>query len=222
MTWSYRNRTEAGTVLRDMLLREVHPVGRLLVLAIPNGGVLVAEPIARGLHADLDIMIVRKIQIPFNTEAGFGAIDSLGGVLLNRELLASLHLSEEEVQQAIERTRRQIEERRATYGGLVGTHTPSGRDVILVDDGLASGYTMMAAIRSVTQRRPRSLTVAVPTASSSAYELVRRAVDRLLCPRIESGWSFAVAEAYELWYDVSDREVVEVLSRFSLSENGVG
>ncbi len=213
MTWSYRDRTHAGQILAKMLGESHKEVtqGSVLVLAVPNGGVCVAEPIASAFSAELGLIIVRKVQIPFNTEAGFGAVTSLGDILLNEELLPHLHLSDKEIHEAIEKTKRHIAEREHAYSGLGVDFSPRGRDVIIVDDGLASGYTMMAAIRSVRTASPKSITVAVPTASYGAVKRVRTLVDSLVCPRVERGWSFAVAEAYERWYDVSDEEVVRIL-----------
>ena len=156
-------------------------------------------------------MIVRKLQIPYNPEAGFGALTSLGTLILNKPLVARLGLTEKEIDSVKRTTERQIEERKETYEGLVGHTEPLGRAVILVDDGLASGYTMMAAIDSVREFHPDSVIVAVPTAHDNSARMVEAAVDRLVCPRIETGFVFAVANAYQNWYDVLDSEVIEIL-----------
>jgi len=211
--WSYRDRTHAGHVLVEDLRGIIDPDSLHLVLAIPNGGVAVAEPVAQSLDAELDIIIVRKLQIPHNTEAGFGALTSSGNVILNDELVRGLHLDEKTIEQVITRTKTQISERQRFYSRLAGVSKPEGKDVILIDDGLASGYTMIAAIQSLKTIGAKSITVAVPTAHNSAVERVRPVVDHLVCPRIESGWSFAVAEAYEYWYDVPEGEVLEILKR---------
>ena len=210
MQWKYRDRTHAGKVLAEELLQlELNALP--LVLAVPNGGVAVAVPIARALGAELNVVIVRKLQIPYNPEAGFGALTSLGTLMLNKPLVARLGLTEKEIDSVKRKTERQIEERRKIYEGLIGHTEPLGRAVILVDDGLASGYTMMAAIDSVRVFHPESVTVAVPTAHDSSARMVEAAVDGLVCPRIETGFVFAVANAYQNWYDVSDSEVIEVL-----------
>ncbi|MCK4484411.1 MAG: phosphoribosyltransferase [Candidatus Thorarchaeota archaeon] len=210
LQWKYRDRTHAGKVLAEELLQlELNALP--LVLAVPNGGVAVAVPIARALGAELNVVIVRKLQIPYNPEAGFGALTSLGTLMLNKPLVARLGLTEKEIDSVKRKTERQIEERRKIYEGLIGHTEPLGRAVILVDDGLASGYTMMAAIDSVRVFHPESVTVAVPTAHDSSARMVEAAVDGLVCPRIETGFVFAVANAYQNWYDVSDSEVIEVL-----------
>ena len=213
MAAQYQNRTAAGKVLgntlSNMKLSEVP-----LILAIPNGGLAVALPIAEILGADLDLLIVRKLQIPYNPEAGFGALTSYGTVILNQPLIARIGIRDEEVQQVIQRTQNQIENRKIAYKGLVGLYSPENRVVVLVDDGLASGYTMLAAIESVKLISPKKLIVAVPTASESAVKKVQQAVDELICPHVGTGYRFAVADAYQNWYDVTDDEVIGNLQNF--------
>jgi putative phosphoribosyl transferase len=211
--WSYRNRTHAGQVLAERLKDIVDADSTQLVLAIPNGGVAVAEPVAQELGADLDIIIVRKLQFPHNTEAGFGALTSFGNVILNDDLVRRFGLDKKTIDNAITKTERQIQERQKAYSHLVGMSNPKDREVILIDDGLASGFTMIAAVQSLRTLNVKSITVAIPTAHRSAIERVHPLVDDLICTRIEDGWSFAVAEAYENWYDVPDSEVIDILNR---------
>lgn len=210
MTASYVDREEAGRVLAyELQTRKLENTP--LVLAIPNGGLAVAIPIAQALGANLDLLIVRKLQIPYNPEAGFGAITSLGTIIFNKPLVARIGLNQDQINSVVERTRAQIDNRKQEYEGLVGHYSPEGKIVILVDDGLASGYTMLAAIQSVRTLIPRKILVAVPTASAGAVSLIRDEVDDLICPHIGSGYVFAVADAYENWYDVSELEVIELL-----------
>lgn len=210
MTASYVDREEAGRVLaKELQTRTLEDTP--LVLAIPNGGLAVAAPVAEALGAELDLLIVRKLQIPYNPEAGFGAITSLGTIILNKPLVDRIGLKQEQIDSVVERTRAQIDSRKQGYGGLVGHFSPEKKIVVLVDDGLASGYTMLAAIQSVRKLTPRKTLVAVPTASASAVSLIRDEVDDLICPHIGSGYVFAVADAYENWYDISETEVIELL-----------
>ena len=206
----FKDRTEAGNRLAKELLalRFTFPP---LVLAIPNGGVAVAVPITKALEADLDLIIVRKLQIPHNPEAGFGALTSLGSVMLNQPLVAQIGLSEPQIDEVIRRTELQIQQRKDTYAHIVKNTTPKERVVILVDDGLASGYTMLAAVASVRTFNPKQIIVAVPTASPSAVQKIQPKVDRLICPHTPSGFIFAVADAYQHWYDVADEEVLNLL-----------
>lgn len=210
MTASYVDREEAGRMLaQELQTRTLESTP--LVLAIPNGGLAVAAPIAEAFGAQLDLLIVRKLQIPYNPEAGFGAITSLGTIILNEPLIARIGLNQDQINSVVEQTRAQIENRKQGYAGLVGHYSPENKIVILVDDGLASGYTMLAAIQSVKNLTPRKILVAVPTASSSAVSRIRDEVDDLICPHIGSGYVFAVADAYQNWYDVSETEVIELL-----------
>jgi putative phosphoribosyl transferase len=212
MSWSYRDRTHAGHVLVDELAK-IDYGSKPLVLAIPNGGVAVALPIAESLEADLDVIIVRKMQIPHNPEAGFGSLTSLGTMILNDALVKHIGLSEDDIKLVRSRTEKQIEERRMAYADLAGVFNPGDRSIILVDDGLASGFTMLAAIQSIRESKPARIMVAVPTSSSSAASRIRAEVDQFICPRVESGFVFAVANAYENWYDAPDDEVIDALAR---------
>lgn len=213
MVAKYTDRKDAGQVLVERL-QALNLDKAPLILAIPNGGLAVAIPVAEQLGADLDLLIVRKLQIPFNPEAGFGAITSLGTVILNRPLVSRLGLTDSEIEQVIIRTRAQIESRQSTYRDLVGRFSPENRIVVLLDDGLASGYTMLAAVESVQQQAPERVIVAVPTASASAISKVKAVVDTVVCPHIGGGYVFAVADAYQNWYDVSDTEVINLLRSF--------
>ncbi len=210
---TYRNRTDAGKVLAQEL-QKIRFETRPIVLAIPNGGIPVGVQIAKSLHAELDAIIVRKLQVPGNPEAGFGALTSHGALLLNERLVRSIGLKQVQIDMVVKQTEEQIERRKNDYRGLVGNVNPSEKDVILVDDGIASGYTMLAAIESVRTLGPNSIIVAAPTASGSAAELVGNQVSVLVCPRIETGFIFAVANAYVKWYDVPDSEVILVLEDY--------
>ncbi|NHI87996.1 MAG: phosphoribosyltransferase [Candidatus Thorarchaeota archaeon] len=211
--YSYEDRTQAGKVLSQGL-KDIHFAARPVVLAIPNGGIPVGVEIAKSLQAELDALIVRKLQVPGNTEAGFGALTSQGAMLLNERLVRSLGLNQHQIEMVTKNTQEQIDRRKEDYRGLVGIIDISDKDVILVDDGLASGYTMMAAVESVGTLGPISITVAVPTSSRSAADLVGAKVENLICPRIESGFIFAVANAYRNWYDVPDSEVIEIFKAY--------
>jgi putative phosphoribosyl transferase len=213
--YSYENRTEAGQILAQELKGASYET-RPLVLAIPNGGIPVGVEIARTLDAELDAIIVRKLQVPGNPEAGFGALTSHGSLLLNEGLVRRIGLNQRQIDLVVQQTENQIEQRRSDYRGLVGVTEPNNRDVILVDDGLASGYTMKAAIDSVKLMSPKSIAVAAPTSSSSAAQLIESEVDVFICPRVESGFIFAVANAYRNWYDVPDSEVIEILEKYRI------
>jgi len=214
MSWDYVDRKDAGETLAQKAV-EAGVDESSLILAIPNGGIAVTAPIAEATGASLSLIIVRKMQIPYNPEAGFGALTSFGTMILNDQLLARLDLSEEQIEKARRKTEKQIERRREAYGEYLEDISPENRHVVLVDDGLASGYTMLAAVRSVREQKPESISVLVPTASDSAVDRVEPVVDKLICPRIETGFVFAVANAYRDWHDLTDEEVIEILEEFT-------
>jgi predicted phosphoribosyltransferase len=158
----------------------------------------------------MDLMIVRKLQIPFNPEAGFGAVTLSGQLILNDELVSELGLTAEEIESARDKA---MEEGRSRERALRGDREPQlmqGRTVVLVDDGLASGYTMLAAINKVKDEHPNRVVVAVPTGSEHTVRMVSNEVDLLICLNIRGG-PFAVASAYRNWYDLTEREAVTTL-----------
>ena len=205
----FRDRTEAGEVLARML--EGYRGSEALVLAVPAGGVPVAAAIARELGLALDVAVVSKITLPWNTEAGYGAVAFDGTVRLNESLLPELGLSEEEVAEGIERTKQKVERRVKALRGERPVPDLTHRTAILVDDGLASGFTMRVAVEALRNAGAREVVVAVPTAHAEAVRRLAGAVEVLYCPNIRGGGRFAVAEAYERWSDVEEEEVERIL-----------
>jgi putative phosphoribosyl transferase len=208
----YKDRREAGLLLSKTLADYKGENG--MVLGVPSGGVPVAGEIAGTLGLELDLIIVRKIQMPHNTEAGFGAVGPDGDVSVNTDLVGRLGLTQAEVDGQIEKTREIIKSRNSLFRRGLPFPSLGGKFVIIVDDGLASGYTMLSAIDFVKHRRPGKIIVAVPTAPQRTVDLVLPRVDELICPNIRAGVFFAVADAYENWYDLDDKEVISILERF--------
>lgn len=206
----FQDRFQAGTLLARKL-REYCGKDNVIILAIPAGGVPVGYMVAKELDVPMDVVIVRKTQIPWSTEAGFGAVSWDGETVLNEQLVLQLGLTREEVEESVLKTKRNIEDRLRKFRGDKPMPQLRGKVVILVDDGLASGFTMLAAARSVRKSLPKSVVVAVPTASLGAVELLMPEVDKIVCLNIRSGPSFAVADAYENWYDLTDEEVLKIL-----------
>jgi predicted phosphoribosyltransferase len=181
------------------------------VLAIPAGGVPIGKEVAQALGAPLSLAIVRKIRIPGTTESGFGAVTWDRHVLINEDLRSALGLHPPDVERAIAETRENVSERIALFTGNKAFPALAGKTVILTDDGLASGFTMLAAIQSIRLMKPARVIVAVPTASSVAATLVAARADLVACPNIRSSRMFAVADAYAEWYDLDDREILREL-----------
>ncbi|MDD1654144.1 MAG: phosphoribosyltransferase [Methanomicrobiales archaeon] len=206
----FHDREEAGRLLAP-LVSGIPDLTNPIIAPIPAGGVAVGVPLALALRAPLRLAVVRKIQIPWNPEAGFGAVTWDGRVFLNQDLLPRLGLSREEVEEAIARTRAGIRERMEKFTGNRETPVYRGRDTVIIDDGLASGYTMRAAVDAIRREAPRRVLVVVPTGSLSAVHWVAASADLVLCANIRTGSSFAVADAYREWHDLGDAEVLELL-----------
>jgi len=183
-----------------------------ILLAIPSGGVPVAFEVSKALRIPMEVIVVRKLQIPFNPEAGFGAMGPDGDVILNEGLMAHLNLTEEEVETQARKTMEVIRRREQLFRKGRPLPPLNGKNVILVDDGLASGYTMRAAASNVRKMLPEKVVIAVPTGAWRTVDLILPEVDLLVCLNVRTGPSFAVADAYEHWYDLNDREVIALLS----------
>ncbi len=209
----FRDRAQAGAVLADML-GEFRGTDTL-ILAIPAGGVPVASEIAQRLGLPLDLAAVSKITLPWNTESGYGAVAFDGSVRLNQDLIAALGLPAATVQEGIARTKEKVTRRVQQLCGDRPLPALTGRAAILVDDGLASGFTMHTAVDALHRLAARQVIVAVPTGHANAVTRIAAAVDSLYCPNIRQGLSFAVADAYEQWTDVSETTVVEIMQMFS-------
>jgi len=205
----YRDRQDAGRQLAEGL--SSYAGSSALVLAIPRGGVPVAVEVAQRLGSTLDVIVTRKIQLPFNPEAGYGAVVDDGTIVLNEPLVRSLGLNEMQIQRQADEVKAEIERRVALYRGGLSFPSLQDRTAIVVDDGLASGFTMIAAIKSARRRRAGRVVVAVPVASDSAFRRVVSLAEEVVCPVIARTEWFAVASFYRHWYDLSDDEVVFLL-----------
>lgn len=211
----FRDRAEAGKLLAQKLSNSIS--SDTLVFAIPAGGVPVAFEIARILKLPLDLMIVRKIQIPGQTEAGFGAVGPNGEVIFNEDLLRRLNLRREVIRQKVEETKKVVEARNQLFRKGRPFPPVKGKTVILVDDGLASGFTMMEAVRFMRRRGAKKVIVAIPTAPEDSVNRLLSEVDEIYCLNIRTFFSFAVADAYENWYDLTDEEVILLLEDLPLA-----
>jgi predicted phosphoribosyltransferase len=189
----------------------------MYVLAIPAGGVPVAAQVAAKLKVPWDLVLTRKLHVPWNREAGFGAVAWDGSLLLNEPLAASLRLTGDEINQCIAEERAVIAARSQAFRGSRPFPDLTEKTVIVVDDGVASGFSMLTTILALKKHTIAELIVAVPTAPRSAIERIQPHVTKIVCLNIRSGFSFAVADAYRIWYDLSDREVRALLIDAGLS-----
>jgi len=211
-TLVFQDRQQAGELLSEKL-RQYADKENAILLTLPAGGVPVGYAVAQELRIPMDVIVVRKVQIPWNTEPGFGALTWDGDTVLNETLVAQLGLSKEDIEESIQKTKRTIQERLNKFRQKKPMPELRDKIVILADDGLASGFTMLAAARAIRKRKPEKIIAAVPTASMGAVKLLSSEVDEIVCLNIRTGPVFAVADAYKNWYDVTDEEVIQLLER---------
>jgi predicted phosphoribosyltransferase len=215
----FSDRDHAGRELAA-LVRE-HGLPAAHVLAVPAGGVPVAAAIARELGASLDVAVVSKITLPWNTEAGYGAVAFDGSTLLNDALIVECGLTPRQVEQGIVATRQKVQRRAARLRAGRGPLSLTGRAVLLVDDGLASGFTMRAAVAAVRSAGAARVIVAVPTGHARAVDRLREVADVVVCANVRGGVTYAVADAYQRWSDVPEVEAELVLERTGSEANEI-
>jgi predicted phosphoribosyltransferase len=222
----YESRLEAGRTLskfikdknEDLFIRISQSPNDYFCYAIPNGGVPVSEGFCSQFNIYYDILIVRKLKIPYNTEAGFGAITTDGTVLFNQPLLNQINLSNNEINHSISITKEEIQQRIKFYkreSDLQEFYSKfiQDKNIILLDDGLASGFTMLAGIKMIKKYHPRKIFITVPTAPLRTINRIQSEVSEIFCPNIRTKMWFAVADAYKHWYDVPETEVLEIINK---------
>jgi predicted phosphoribosyltransferase len=210
VNYRFKNRKEAGRLLAEKLEQYV---GRAdVVLALPRGGVPVAYEIAARLKAPLEIFLVRKLGVPGHEEFAMGAIASGGLWFVSDKVVQQLGISRQQIKQIVEREERELERRAQVYGIEFSETNVRGRTVILVDDGLATGSTMRAAIAALRQKHPGVLVVAVPVGSPSTCDEVEKEADELVCVQKPENFR-AVGEWYEDFSQTTDDEVRDLLHR---------
>jgi len=206
-----KNRKAAGQALAEAL-QQYRGRNDVIVLGLPRGGVPVAAEVAEALGAELDLMLVRKLRTPGQTELAMGAIASGGSRVMNEDVVRSLNISEDEIRQVEEAEREELQRREQAYRGERSFPVLANRCVILVDDGLATGATMRVAVDAVRQDGPAHLVVAVPVAPADTLEVLTKQVDNLVCLAVP-----AYFRAIGIWYvdfsQVSDDEVRQILAR---------
>ena len=183
-----------------------------LLLAIPAGGVPVAAAMAAALGLPLDVAPVSKVLYPWTTESGYGAVAFDGSVWVDESRRAGHGLSPAQVERAVKDARAKVERRLARLRAGRAPLAIEGRTVIVVDDGIAAGSTMRTAIAALRKAGAAGVIVAVPTAHKSALDVISKLADSVYCANVRSGASFAVADAYAEWRDLTDEEIGALLS----------
>ncbi|MEV4070807.1 phosphoribosyltransferase [Nonomuraea fuscirosea] len=204
----FADRAEAGALLAERLQDAHDPV----ILALPRGGVAVAAPIARALGAPLDVLVTRKIGYPPTPELGVGAIAEGGEPVFDLTLLSRLGLTPESVAHVVEDERRELSRRVRAYRGDRPLPALEGREVIVVDDGLATGSTARAALRAVARARPAKVTLAVPVGATETVESLRAEADEVVVLLTPIDFR-AVGQWYEHFEQLTDADVLRLLDR---------
>lgn len=205
----WRDRREAGRYLAEALKEFKNK--DVLVLAIPRGGVVVGDEVATALNAALDVVVPRKIGAPFNPELAIGAIAADGSKVLDQNLIQRLDVSEEYLKKEIERQTEEIKRRISEYRGGRSPLEIEEKTVILVDDGVATGATTLAAIKYLRNKKPAQIILAIPVGPPDTVEKLKKEVDRLICLSIPSLF-YAVGQFYEQFEQTTDQEVVDIIS----------
>jgi putative phosphoribosyl transferase len=205
----YADRLNAGRVLADWISPRQDATA--VVLALPRGGIPVGRPLADALGCELLPVLVRKLPIPVSPEMGFGAITVDGTVTLNRRVVEAFGIDETTAEVVAAATRAEVERRSRAYPGGWPLPQLEARHVWLVDDGLATGFSAIAACRMIRGRGASRLSLAVPCAPLSSVELLAGEADDVWCALGQSGGSFAVASYYRDFHEMADAEVVDLL-----------
>jgi len=214
----FENRFDAGRKLAEELAEYANrPV---VVLGIPNGGVAVALSVALALDAELDMVISRKIPLPLSPEGGFGSVTDDGTTILNEDVVKNAGLSQQQINYQVSQVRADIRDRSLLYHRDRPPLPVSGKTVIIVDDGLASGYTMRAAIESIRHRKPETVIAAVPVGPEAVVNELKEVADKVVTCAVGSQSRFYVADYYRYWHDISDSEVLHCIKEWRMRRYG--
>lgn len=221
----FENREDAGNELVKMLKNEIINPNNLYIVAIPNGGVPVALPIAQHFKKPLYVMITRKIQFPWTTESGFGAITSDGITEFNQNTIYQANLSKSEINSQSKKALEEVKKREKLFMDYIFPQDITDwnlADIILIDDGIASGITTLATTKSLIKRGAKRIIVAVPTAHENTIREFKKSLTsekncsvQVISPDIRDDLSFAVANAYKVWYDEENENILQILKEYN-------
>lgn len=208
----FQDRKHAGRILAEML--HEWKDSNALVLAVPSGGIPVAVEVAGALGLSLDAAVVSKILLPWNTEAGFGAVGFDGSVWINGDYVDYYRLDQSTIDQQTQATVEKVRRRVKLFRGDRPWPDLHNRPVIVVDDGIAAGSTLRVAVQALRNTGGGKIIIAVPTAHEESLIRILDKVDALYCANIRSGPQFAVAAAYLSWDDVDENDAAEMLASY--------
>lgn len=207
----FQDRIDAGMQLAEKLkMYKDNPDS--IVFAIPRGGVIIADVVCKQLNLSMDIVVTRKIGAPFNEELAIGAVDPKGGKILNHNAINMIRASAEYIEKEAERKTEEAIARLKKYRGTDKYHVLSGKNAIIVDDGIATGYTVMSAIKFLKELKPKKLILGTPVIAPDTRTKIKKLVDELICV-ISKEPFYAVGQFYKKFTQVSDFEVMNVLAK---------
>ena len=212
----YQSRTQAGTILARLV--PGFDTGSAIVLGIPRGGVIVAAEVARGLNAPLDVIVVRKVGAPLNPELAIGAVTADGQLQMDAEMIGRLGISPGVLTSLISEQQQVALAREQSYRAMRPGVDCTDRTVIIVDDGLATGSTMLLAIERVRAMNPSAIIAAVPVGSRTALALIAGQADAVVCPLVPDDF-MAVGQFYTDFDEVSDADVIATIGASNVNED---
>lgn len=213
----FQDRYDAGIRLAEKL-QKYKDDSNTIVFAIPRGGVIVADVVCDQLNLPMDIVVTRKIGAPFNEEFAIGAVDSKGGKILNHNAINMIRVNDEYIEKEAKRKAEEARARLKKYRGSDEYGSLSGKKVLLVDDGIATGYTVMAAINFLRELNPIKLILCTPVIAPDALTEMEKLVDELVWLISEEPF-YAVGQFYKNFSQVSDEEVIRVLNKRKFSRD---
>jgi len=203
----FPTRIDAGKQLAKLM--EGESIDAMLI--IPNGGI----PIGLGILQRkmfkpefIDLLIVKKIQVPWSTESGMGAITPDGELFLNEQLISHYDIKNQAIKDQVEKTMKRIKEIKVEFD-ISQDLDVAGKSILIVDDGIASGFSMLAGVNWLMKKGASKIIISVPTAPERSLNILEYQVEKLYCVNIRTGYSFAVADAYKNWYDLSLTEAID-------------
>lgn len=209
----FKDREDAGLKLAKVLQQYAHRPNTIII-ALPRGGVVVGFEVARALDLPLDIICPRKIGAPFNPELAIGAVTETGEGIYNQELIQELGISQVYLQKEVEKEKKAAQWRLEHYRKGLSPRNLKDKNVIIIDDGLATGSTMLAAIQSVRMEKAKEIIVAVPVAPPQTLNRLRKEVSQAVCLVVPTAF-YSVGEFYDFFNQITDDEVINLLQRLS-------
>lgn len=210
----FDSKESAGKIIAEYLEKE--GITKPFLLAVPRGGIQVAEAIAEKFHTPINAIISKKLPLPINPEVAFGAMTEDEIDILNVEMMHAYDISDDDLKIIANKVNQEIKHRIKTYGRF-NPENVQGAQAVIIDDGVATGSSLIAAIKKVKTMNPKELIVAVGASTNNAYQKISPMVDKFISPIIDDSPFFAVSQYYKHWKDLSEEEILEVLKKYRKS-----